>query len=123
MGESGKESNQMQRILTMMLPAAVVVLALAGCGPKEKVADAAEPPGEPPASIAEPYKAEAEPPAAGDAPGKVHLEARCAVCHQKEKADRAGWEKIVDEMIGKGAKLDDAEREAVVGYLTAAYEK
>ena len=119
----------MSRILTLMLPAAVVVvLALAGCGPKEKVADAAEPPGEPPASIAEPYKAEAEPPAAGDAPGKVLLEARCAVCHdlervQKKKADRAGWEQIVDEMIGKGAKLDDAEREAVVGYLTAAYEK
>ena len=119
----------MSRILTLMLPAAaVVVLALAGCGPKEKVADAAEPPGEPPASTAEPYEAEAEPPAVGEAPGKVLLEARCAVCHnlervQKEKADRAGWEKIVDEMIGKGAKLDDAEREAVVGYLTAAYEK
>lgn len=111
----------MPRILTIILPAAVV-LAFAGCGPKEKVADAAEPP----ASVAEPYEAEAEPPAAAEAPGKALLEARCAVCHdlervQKKKADRAGWEKIVDEMIGKGAKLEDAEREAVVGYLAATY--
>lgn len=118
----------MPRILTIMLPAAVVVLAFAGCGPKEKVADAAEPVGDQPASIAEPYEAEAEPPAAGEAPGKVLLEARCTVCHdlervEKEEADRAGWEKIVDEMIGTGAKLDDAEREAVVDYLHATYGK
>lgn len=117
----------MSRILTLMLPAAaVVVLALAGCGPKEKVADAAEPPGEPPASIAEPYEAEAEPPAAAEAPGKVLLEARCTVCHnlervQKKKADRAGWEKIVDEMIGTGAKLDDAEKDMVLDYLVENY--
>jgi cytochrome c5 len=121
-GEPGKESNQMSRILTLMLPAAaVVVLALAGCGPKEKVADAAETP----ASVAEPYEAEAEPPAA-EAPGQVLLETRCAVCHdlervQKEKADRAGWEKIVDEMIGKGAKLDDAEKDPVLDYLVENY--
>jgi cytochrome c5 len=112
----------MPRILTMMLPAVVVVLALGGCGPKEKVADSAEPPGEPPASIAERYETAAETPAAGDAPGKVLLEARCTVCHnlervQKEKADRAAWGKIVDEMIGKGAKLNDAEKVTVLEYL------
>jgi len=71
----------MSRIFALTLPAVVVVLALAGCGPKEKVADAAEPP----ASMAEPYKAEAEPPAAAEAPGKVLLEARCAVCHDLER--------------------------------------
>jgi cytochrome c5 len=115
----------MPRILTITLPAvAIVALAFAGCGAKEKAADAAEPVGDQPASIAEPYEAEAETPT--DAPGKVLLETRCTVCHglarvAKEKAARAGWEKIVDEMIGKGAKLNDAEKETVLDYLVENY--
>ncbi len=111
----------MPRITALTLTTALVaVLALAGCGTKEKAADAAEPP----ASTAAPYEAET---AAGvEAPGEVLLEKRCAVCHdlervKKEKAPRSGWEKIVDGMIEKGAKLDDAEREAVVEHLAATY--
>ncbi|HUV87627.1 MAG TPA: hypothetical protein VMX79_11015 [bacterium] len=115
----------MLRILTIMLPAAVV-LALAGCGPKEKVAYAAEPVGDQPASMAELHDTEVETPAAGEAPGKVLLETRCAVCHDlervaKEEADRAGWEKIVDEMIETGAKLNDAEKGTVLDYLVENY--
>lgn len=52
------------------------------------------------------------------------LKERCAKCHSlgrvhKVKKDRAGWEKIIDHMIRKGAKLNDAEREAMVEYLAA----
>jgi cytochrome c5 len=116
-GERGKETKQMPRILTGALVAAAV-LAFVGCGAKEKVADAAEPP----AYTAEPY--EAEPPA--DAPGKVLLETRCVGCHdlgpvEKEKADRAGWEKVVDDMIEKGAKLNDEEKATLLDYLAENY--
>jgi mono/diheme cytochrome c family protein len=117
----------MPRITAIPLTAAfVAALALAGCGAKEKAADAAEPVAGPPASTAAPYEAGAETGAEAEAPGKVLLETRCTTCHdigrvRKEKAARAGWEKIVDRMVGKGAKLDDAEREAVVEYLAATY--
>jgi cytochrome c5 len=127
----------MPRIITITLTAAfVAVLAFAGCGAREKAAEAAETVGEPPASTAAPYEAEAETGAEVEAetgaeveaPGKVLLETRCTVCHnlervQKKKADRAGWEKIAERMKKNGAKLDDAEREAVVEYLTATYGK
>jgi cytochrome c5 len=127
----------MLRIATITLTAAFVAfLALAGCGAREKAAEAAETVGEQPASTAAPYEAEAETTAEVEAetaaeveaPGKVLLETRCTVCHnlervQKKRADRAGWEKIVNHMIKKGAKLDDAEREAVMEYLTATYGK
>lgn len=107
----------MPRILAVTLVAAAA-LAFAGCGAKEKVAEAAEPP----AYTAEPY--EAETPA--EAPGKLLLETRCTVCHdlapvEKEKADRAGWEKVVDEMIGKGAKLNDEEKATLLDYLAENY--
>jgi cytochrome c5 len=116
----------MPRIATITLTAAFVAfLALAGCGAKEKAAEAA---GEQPASTAAPYEAEAETGAEVEAPGKVLLETRCTVCHnlervKKKKLDRAGWENIIKHMKNHGAKLDDAEREAVVEYLTATYGK
>ncbi len=124
----------MPRIATITLTAAFVAfLALAGCGAREKAAEAA---GEPPASTAAPYEAEAETgaeveaetTAEVEAPGKVLLETRCTVCHnlervKKKKLDRAGWENIIKRMKKNGAKLDDAEREAVVEYLTATYGK
>ena len=108
----------MPRIAIITLTAAFVAfLAFAGCGAKEKAAEA-----ETGAEV------EAETGAEVEAPGKVLLETRCTVCHtlervQKKKAARAGWEKTVDHMIKKGAKLDDAEREAVMEYLTATYGK
>lgn len=119
----------MPRIATITLTAAFVAfLAFAGCGAREKAPGTAEAAGEQPASTAAPHEAEAETGAEVEAPGKVLLETRCTVCHtlervQKKRAARAGWEKTVDHMIKKGAKLDDAEREAVVEYLTATYGK
>lgn len=56
--------------------------------------------------------------------GKKLVEERCTVCHglkevYSEKEDRAGWEKYVDKMIKKGAKLNKEEREKVLEYLTS----
>ncbi len=117
----------MPRIAAITILAAfVAAVAFAGCGGKKEAANAAETVGEGPASTTAPYEAEADTAAATEPPGKVLLEARCTICHdiervQKKKAARAGWEKTVDHMIEKGAKLDDAEREAVVEYLAATY--
>jgi hypothetical protein len=67
-------------------------------------------------------------PAAGEKPldGAALMKERCTVCHnierielalQENKFDAAGWEKTVDRMIGKGAELNKAEREAVLKHL------
>jgi cytochrome c5 len=127
-----------------ILAAFVTALSFAGCGGKKDVANAAETVGEGPASTAAPYEAdvytvgeepassaavyEAETAPASEINGETLLETRCTVCHtldrvKKKKLDRAGWEKIVVRMKGHGAKVNDDEREALVGYLAAAYGK
>jgi mono/diheme cytochrome c family protein len=55
--------------------------------------------------------------------GAALVKDRCTTCHgagriDKAKKDRKGWEENVDRMITKGAKLDKAERDAVVAYLS-----
>jgi len=55
-------------------------------------------------------------------PGAAILEMRCQSCHdmhliRQQRLDAAGWRREVDKMIGWGAVLDDAEREALIGYL------
>ena len=52
------------------------------------------------------------------------VQKRCTICHttkriDKAAFDRAGWERTVDKMIDKGARLDDAERKAVIDYLAS----
>jgi len=54
--------------------------------------------------------------------GAALVEERCTVCHTRDRIDNAtkdeaGWTATVDRMIGYGAALDAAEREAVVAYL------
>ena len=110
----------MPRIFLLTLPAVVLVLALGACGPKEKVAEAAEPPAGSPDSMADKYDP------AQEAPGRALLETRCTVCHdlgpvESEKGDRADWEDVVDEMVGKGAKLNDAEKTTLLDYLVENY--
>jgi thiosulfate/3-mercaptopyruvate sulfurtransferase len=53
---------------------------------------------------------------------------RCIGCHKlkrvyKPRKDKAGWEKSVARMIRKGTKLNEAERQAVVDYLSETQSK
>lgn len=118
----------MPRVRTITLLATfVVVFAFAGCSEKKEPADAAETVRDQPASPAAPYEAEAET-GVTEAPGKALLETRCTVCHnlervQKKKLDDAGWEEVVKRMVKHGAKLHDAEKEALVTYLAENYGK
>jgi cytochrome c5 len=115
-----------------LLAALAAVLASAGCSGKKEAA-AGEAAGEQSSFAAEPYEPEAATPAkaataAVEATGKTLLEARCSVCHDlervyKKKDDAEGWDKTVDRMRKKGARLDDAERAAVVSYLAENYGK
>jgi cytochrome c5 len=54
--------------------------------------------------------------------GKTLMEERCTACHSLEKAqsgerDLAGWQAVVDDMIKKGAKLNQDEAKVVAEYL------
>jgi hypothetical protein len=64
--------------------------------------------------------------APADLDGKVLVEERCTQCHGLDtitgaKKSRDGWQSTVERMIGKGAQLNDAEKSAVIEYLTEAY--
>ena len=57
-------------------------------------------------------------------PGEVLVQKQCATCHtikriEAANLDRAGWERMVDQMIDKGARLDEAERKIVIDYLSS----
>ena len=59
--------------------------------------------------------------------GKTLLEERCASCHSVEKTTRrtgtaAEWDKIVTEMIQRGANLTEDEKTILVQYLAATYK-
>ena len=58
--------------------------------------------------------------------GKALVEERCTLCHGLETVTGAkkspdGWASNVERMIGKGAKLNAAEKGAVIEYLAEAY--
>jgi cytochrome c2 len=56
--------------------------------------------------------------------GRALFEKKCDPCHSLERSlnvreDRAGWESVIRRMIVKGAKLDRAQVEPILGYLAA----
>ncbi len=56
--------------------------------------------------------------------GNALVDERCTSCHTRDRVDEehmdeAGWTATVDRMIGYGADLDSAERQAVIDYLVA----
>lgn len=58
------------------------------------------------------------------APGEALVQKQCATCHtikriEAANLDRAGWERTVDLMIDKGARLNEAERRVVIDYLSS----
>jgi len=51
------------------------------------------------------------------------LQERCTGCHkldrvQKVRKDRSGWDKIIAKMVKEGAKVNEAERQALADYLS-----
>lgn len=59
--------------------------------------------------------------------GKALVAQRCVECHnlsriESAKKSQADWLATVNRMKGKGAKLDDAETQAVVAHLAATFK-
>ncbi len=66
--------------------------------------------------------------AAADSSGEELANVRCTRCHNAErilkaKKTAADWKVTVDRMIGKGAKLNTGERQAVLDYLSMLSKK
>lgn len=59
--------------------------------------------------------------------GAKLLDERCSVCHKADrpkaaKKSAAEWDKTVTKMIGKGAKLSEPEKKALVEHLAKTYK-
>ncbi len=55
-------------------------------------------------------------------PGREIVGAKCSSCHAiaivvAQRRDRAAWEQAIDQMMGRGAEINDAEYEAIAAYL------
>ncbi len=52
------------------------------------------------------------------------IDRACTVCHTRDRIDNAskdaaGWAATIDRMIGNGARISDAERQALIDYLAS----
>lgn len=57
---------------------------------------------------------------------KKLFESRCSTCHgldstKAKSLSAQGWRDLTEDMIKKGARLNDTEKEALVKYLAAQY--
>ena len=126
-------SKNKNLFIVLLILIGVTTALLVGCGGqttevKPPVEQQEAPPQAPveqealqePAGQQEPTEPEAVQEAALD--GKVLLEQRCTGCHSLDKAksgqrDLAGWQAVVDDMIKKGAKLNEDETKVLAEYL------
>jgi hypothetical protein len=63
-----------------------------------------------------------------DGPGKEVFEKRCILCHDAAQAvnkrrTREEWERVVDDMVTRGANGTDQELDAITAYLTKYFGK
>jgi nitrous oxide reductase accessory protein NosL len=99
-------------VFTVMLLVVLLGSLLAACGRAEDETAAPTP--------------EQEEAAPGTLDGKALVEERCTECHDLGRVERAmkaeeEWKATVERMVGKGARLNEAEQEVVVQYLAEAY--
>ena len=58
-------------------------------------------------------------------PGKDQVILSCSGCHQPDivigqKRDATAWRELVDQMIARGANVDEAKYEEIITYLAQA---
>lgn len=90
----------MKRYLALMLFLCLIIGFLIGCGSSEDTNFNVDPTSE----------------------GQKLLNERCTSCHDlnkvyNKKTDRSGWEKIINDMVRKGAKLNSSEKTILIDYL------
>jgi competence protein ComEA len=68
----------------------------------------------------------AQAPQLPEGPGKEQMVQICGRCHEAQRSaalrlTREGWEKVIADMIGRGAVMTDADRAAVLDYLATHF--
>jgi cytochrome c5 len=63
-----------------------------------------------------------------DGPGKAAFEKNCTTCHEAAQAinmrrTKAEWERVIDDMVTRGANGSDQELDAITAYLTKFFGK
>lgn len=63
-----------------------------------------------------------------DGPGKDSVQKICTNCHDLDTATGTrrtalGWQRMVEDMVSRGAEASDDEMQAIVTYLTTFYGK
>jgi len=110
--------KQMNLILAVLI---LVGLLVAGCAPAATPAPPAPTPTEvPPTETPAPTEAPATP------GGKSLVESRCSTCHalglvEGAKKTEAAWKATVEDMVTKGAQLNQEQQELVIKYLAETY--
>ena len=71
---------------------------------------------------------QAQAPAFPPGEGQATVQTACAACHPpaiiaSKHYDADKWAEVVDQMIGKGAKVSDADYDVIVAYLAKTYGK
>lgn len=100
------------KIIILVMVLIIITVIFSGCAPS---ADPAV------------NDASAAAPASQSLDGKALMETQCSKCHGLDRVTSQSkteteWTSTVDRMIGKGAELNDAERAAVIGYLSENYK-
>ncbi len=60
-----------------------------------------------------------------DRPGKAGIVQSCSGCHQPDivlgqRRDAVAWRELVDQMIARGANVEEARYEEIIAYLAQA---
>jgi cytochrome c5 len=105
--------------VTLIASALVIMTVLVACG-----SGSSQPPQATPAQATPPSGETAT--AAPVIDAAALLQTRCTVCHSLDRVTQSRmtseqWDQTVTLMIGKGAQLTDAEKQALVEYLAKTY--
>jgi hypothetical protein len=111
---NGIKSERIRVVLVLLVALILMMSAPVACNSGAKPS----PQNQPPAAVT---------PVINEIPnGAILLDERCATCHSASKAKQARktidqWDQTVSRMIGKGARLTEAEKALLLNYLGKTY--
>ncbi len=108
------EEKMKTKILLIAMLILSLTLIIAACSPAAAPSDVGTSSGAPAAQ-------------SGSVDGKAVMESACTSCHDlarvtSENGSKDEWTAVVERMIGKGAKLTDGEKTALITYLSETYK-
>lgn len=100
-------------------PSLLALAALIAAGALALATAAPGQPATPPAPVAPPSPAADQPPVD---PGLAAMQVKCVTCHDagfitQVKRPKGDWRDLINQMIGRGADVSDAEADEIQAYL------